>query len=315
MSSKAINLHTMALDMYRTISYTAPNDHLGLIWCRSVYIMILEKRMLLCRSHCAMCADIDDLLAIKGMERGKQAAARSDDLCQDSSATRPAQNHTGALDTVSLLFKADTLNCLARDIQSTILRKKSFEDLDGVHVLWMFPGECVLNCDNTIERGLAKWESLADVLRKYDVREWSFFYQVNFAELRWKAKPTRGASMPRQDNTTALFPHALPDSILMTVVRFVGAHNLETFWPCKDCNPYWMYWRCKHCRLENFYVEWTSISHFGRCGRKCLCCRSAKLNRRVVDLASLGCRACEHLLQLGRTCHMMRKLIKAYNGI
>ena len=159
------------------------------------------------------------------------------------------------------------------------------------------------------------WMNLRNVLRACDIREWAFFYQVNALDTRIKKTICAAVPQPRDDTTFAWFPSAIPRGLVMTIVRFVGAHNLETFWPCKDCNPYWMYWRCKRCSLDNFYVEWTSISHFGRCGKKCLCCRSAKLDRRVVDLASLGCRACEHLLQLGRTCHMMRKLIKAYNGI
>lgn len=235
-------------------------------------------------------------------------------VCENSSAIRPAQDHINTLDNVGLLRKADTLFDLARDIQRNILRNEDFTDFDGVHIFWMLP-ELVSHTDYETKRFLRTWRHLDKVFAKYDLREWSFFYQVSCADLplnigRWQASYT-----PTHNTTIALFPSAMSDSLVMTVLRFVGAHNLETFWPCTKCNPYWMYWHCHHCRLKNSYVAWTSISHFGRCGKKCLCCRSARLNRRKKDLAKLGCRACEDLLQLGRTCRILRKLIKAYDGI
>ena len=52
------------------------------------------------------------------------------------------------------------------------------------------------------------------------------------------------AAQPASDSTAAELPSAISCESLLLTVRYVGAHNLETVWPCSQCNPYWYDWYC-----------------------------------------------------------------------
>ena len=115
------------------------------------------------------------------------------------------------------------------------------------------------------------------------------------------------AAQPASDSTAAELPSAIFRESLLLTVRYVGAHNLETVWPCSQCNPYWYDWYCHECQLVNKYLYWSPRLHFGYCGQSCGCCRS--------EQAEFGaCQACDDLLTLKRTCVTMRDLLKTYNG-
>ena len=96
------------------------------------------------------------------------------------------------------------------------------------------------------------------------------------------------------------------DSVLL-IVRYVGAHDLETDWGCSKCNPYWYNWYCKKCEKSNKFLYWTPWKHFGHCGMNCGCCLSRAG-------APWGCDACDDLWQLQATCPTMRDLLKTYKG-
>ena len=237
----------------------------------------------------------------------------------------------------SYAFTADTFQTLLVDIRSTIYGVNPAKALDGLWLLWMFPGKFILAADpdSPNEEEIVEWvdvddhsggqtysklskyqgTDLLEALRVCDIREWDFFYQLNVAEYRWQKKDPRGPSYPTNRSTIALFASDLPSELVMTIVRFVGAHNLEPFWPCTKCKPYWWSWYCRDCRLFNHYEEWSHQNHFGRCGKACLCCRSVKMRRHPRPLVINVCRACEDLWQLKGTCQMMRTLLKAYDGL
>ena len=115
------------------------------------------------------------------------------------------------------------------------------------------------------------------------------------------------AAQPAPDSAAAELDSAICRESVLLIVRYVGAHNLETVWPCSKCNPYWYDWYCHECRLVNKYLYWSPRLHFGHCGQSCGCCRSEK-----ADFGA--CEACDDLLNLKRTCHTMRDLLKTYNG-
>ena len=115
------------------------------------------------------------------------------------------------------------------------------------------------------------------------------------------------AAQPAPDSASAELVSAICRESVLLIVRYVGAHNLETVWPCSECNPYWYDWYCHECQLVNTYLYWSPKLHFGHCGQSCGCCRSEKADFGV-------CEACDDLLNLKRTCHKMRDLLKTYNG-
>ena len=105
----------------------------------------------------------------------------------------------------------------------------------------------------------------------------------------------------------AAHQRSIPSESVSLIVRYVGAHNLETIWPCSECNPYWYNWYCHECQKTNTFLYWSQRWHHGHCGQGCCCCRS-ELG------ADCGCPACDDLWRLKATCHTMRDLLKTYNG-
>ena len=114
----------------------------------------------------------------------------------------------------------------------------------------------------------------------------------------------------------------IPREALLPIVRFVGAHNLETIWSCSKCNPYWYDWFCDECLKDTGHTacfssgrfeRWSPGSHYGCCGdlcgccRMCECCRSAKMD-------IFPCEFCENLRNLKRTCRTMQDLVKTYDA-
>ena len=132
--------------------------------------------------------------------------------------------------------------------------------------------------------------------------------QVDAQQLRWKRWVDAQLWMHAQQLrwTPQLTSAIARDSVLL-IVRYVGAHDLETIWECSKCNPYWYDWYCKKCEKSNTFLYWTPRKHFGHCGMSCGCC----LTRAG---AFLGCDACDDLLQLKATCPTMRDLLKKYKG-
>ena len=132
---------------------------------------------------------------------------------------------------------------------------------------------------------------------------------------RSQPKSVCGAVQPASVSTSALLAYAIPETLLVLIVRYVGAHNLETFWTCSKCNPYWYNWYCRGCKRVNKYQHWTPRLHYGheRTGsgltvrQSCGCCRSQHRD-------SFPCEACDDLWELKGTCHTMQDLVKTYNG-
>ena len=133
-------------------------------------------------------------------------------------------------------------------------------------------------------------------------------------------KSARSAVQPASDSTAALLEYAIPKALLLLIVRYVGAHNLEASWTCSECNPYWYNWRCHRCKRVNNYRRWTRRRHYGHSDyttteadvpwtlrQRCGCCRSEHRD-------SFPCEACDDLWELKGTCHTMRDLVKTYNG-
>ena len=115
------------------------------------------------------------------------------------------------------------------------------------------------------------------------------------------------AAQPASDSTAAEILLAIPREPVLLIVRYVGAHNLETFWQCSQCNPYWYDWYCQECQMVNQFLYWSPRLHFGHCGQSCGCCRS--------EQAEFGtCAACDDLVSVKRTCVTMLFLLKTYNG-
>ena len=127
-------------------------------------------------------------------------------------------------------------------------------------------------------------------------------------QLRWKLWVDAQLWMHAQQLrwTPQLTSAIARDSVLL-IVRYVGAHDLETDWICSKCNPYWYNWYCKKCEKSNTFLYWTPWKHFGHCGMSCGCCRSRAG-------APWGCDACDDLWQLQATCPTMRDLLKKYKG-
>ena len=133
-------------------------------------------------------------------------------------------------------------------------------------------------------------------------------------------KSARSAVQPDSDSTAALLEYAIPKTLLLLIVRYVGAHNLEASWTCSECNPYWYNWYCHGCKRVNNYRHWTRRHHYGHSDytmdnsyvpwtvrQRCACCRSEHRD-------SFPCEACDDLWELKGTCHTMRNLVKTYNG-
>ena len=133
-------------------------------------------------------------------------------------------------------------------------------------------------------------------------------------------KSARSAVQPDSDSTAALLEYAIPKTLLLLIVRYVGAHNLEASWTCSECNPYWYNWGCVKCKRVNNYRHWTRRHHYGHSDytmdnryvpwtvrQRCACCRSEHRD-------SFPCEACDDLWELKGTCHTMRNLVKTYNG-
>ena len=118
----------------------------------------------------------------------------------------------------------------------------------------------------------------------------------------------RSAAQPASSSTVAQLISKIPRESVLLIVRYVGAHNLETFWRCTDCNPYWYNWYCHECRKFNTFLHWSPRLHYGHCGQSCGCCRWE--NAECFG----GCEACEDLWNLKGTCHTMRDLLKTYSG-
>ena len=129
-----------------------------------------------------------------------------------------------------------------------------------------------------------------------------------------KPRSASSAAQPASDSTAAQLVPVIPSEPVLLIVRYVGAHNLETIWTCTECNPYWYNWYCHECRLVNKYLYWSPRSHFGYCGHCCGCCRSAAPGNGEHAWKSEICEACDDLWNLKRTCHTMRDAVKTYNG-
>ena len=113
------------------------------------------------------------------------------------------------------------------------------------------------------------------------------------------------AEQPASDSAAAQLVSAIPRELILPIVRFVGAHNLETIWTCSECKPYWYNWYCDECQMVNRFLHWSPRLHYGHCGQSCDCCRSA--NREVFP-----CEFCDDLWNLKGTCQTMRDLVKTY---
>ncbi len=114
----------------------------------------------------------------------------------------------------------------------------------------------------------------------------------------------------------------LPKEVLLLMVRFVGAHNLETIWSCSECNPYWYDWSCHECLKDTGYracgssgrfLRWSPSSHYGCCGRWCNCCHMCECCR-SENRDVFPCEFCENLRNLKGTCRTMRDLVKTYDA-
>ena len=134
-------------------------------------------------------------------------------------------------------------------------------------------------------------------------------------QLRWKLWVDAQLWMHAQQLrwTPQLTSAIARDSVLL-IVRYVGAHNLEAFWTCSECKPYWYNWYCRECKRVNNYRHWTPRLHYGHyravgltLRQSCGCCRSEHRD-------SFPCEACDDLWELKGTCHTMRNLVKTYNG-
>ena len=114
------------------------------------------------------------------------------------------------------------------------------------------------------------------------------------------------AVQPASHSTAPQLTSALPCELLLLIVQYTGAHNLEAIWECSECKPHWHNWYCYECELTGKYLYWSHKWHFGYCGLTCGCCRSAK--------HGVGCETCEELWKLKGTCQTMRDLLKTYDG-
>jgi len=101
----------------------------------------------------------------------------------------------------------------------------------------------------------------------------------------------------------------LPDTALQIILRFVGAHNLEVTWRCTACNPYWYGWHCPVCEIPLRLLHWTPKFHFGYCGEKCGCCRTAK------GAKLSGCLECDDLKRWKVTSKDAREQLRHFKGV
>ena len=115
------------------------------------------------------------------------------------------------------------------------------------------------------------------------------------------------AEQPAFDSAGTQLVSVIPRELILPMVRFVGAHNLETIWTCSECKPYWYNWYCDECKTANRFLHWSPRLHYGHCGQSCDCCRSA--NREVFP-----CEFCDDLWNLKGTCHTMWDLVKTYDA-
>ena len=114
----------------------------------------------------------------------------------------------------------------------------------------------------------------------------------------------------------------IPREVLLLMVRFVGAHNLETIWSCSECNPYWYDWSCHECLKDTGhtacgssgrFLRWSPSSHYGCCGRLCNCCHMCECCR-SENRDVFPCEFCENLRNLKGICRTMRDLVKTYDA-
>ena len=101
---------------------------------------------------------------------------------------------------------------------------------------------------------------------------------------------------------------SLPPETFTLILRFVGAHDLESDWTCAYCNPYWYDWYCEQCAMYNNFLRWTPTKHFGHCGQSCGCCRSE------VGEGFGSCEACDGLMMLSATSRRLRSQVGSYDG-
>ena len=122
-----------------------------------------------------------------------------------------------------------------------------------------------------------------------------------------RATDTSSAAQPAADNHNAQLIDRLDTNLVHLILRYVGAHQLESTWDCSYCNPYWWGWYCHTCQMTNTILYWTPTRHFGHCGQNCPCCRT--------ELADWGgCEGCWDLHILHATSHGLRSLLQTYNG-
>ena len=114
------------------------------------------------------------------------------------------------------------------------------------------------------------------------------------------------ADQPASNRTVAQLTSNIAEESVLLILCYVGAHNLEIWWPCTECNPYWYNWYCHHCEKINRYPHWSHTKHWGYCGMCCGCCRTAKKGS--------GCGVCEELRMVKGTNRTMRDVVKTYWG-
>ena len=144
---------------------------------------------------------------------------------------------------------------------------------------------------------------------------WSFMtFGPHASELKCKKMECGIQDFPLESHlmATSLRPFnfdELGKHVIMWIIRFVGAHNLEVGWICTECNPYWYDWYCYQCRFSNWFLHWTPTGHYGQCGENCGCCR-------FREDAFLGpCGECLDLYAMSMTSCAMRGLIHHYDGL
>ena len=60
---------------------------------------------------------------------------------------------------------------------------------------------------------------------------------------------------PLESHLMATSPlHHVDQDVIIQILRFVGAHDLETGWKCTECNPYWSNWYCYQCQRESGFL-------------------------------------------------------------
>ena len=130
------------------------------------------------------------------------------------------------------------------------------------------------------------------------------------------------AEQPASHSARAQPLSVIPREVLLPIVRFVGAHNLETIWSCSECNPYWYDWSCDECLKDTGhtacwssgrFLRWSPSSHYGCCGDRCRCCHMCECCR-SENRDVFPCEFCEDLRNLKGTCRTMQDLVKTYDA-